>query len=375
MIDLLDLRHELHRFPELSGEESVTATRILKYLGECSPTQIINNLGGHGVAAIFDSGEAGETVLLRCELDALPILETGQPSYRSTVDGKGHLCGHDGHMAIIMGVAQRLAKRPIARGRIVLLFQPAEETGVGAPSVLADEKFAAIRPDFAYALHNLPGMPLGHIGLKSGPLCFASEGLKMSFLGRTSHASHPEDAITPQNALVELMSTLNSLPEQLGIDRQKALVTICHARLGLPAFGITPGDGDLFAAFRAETDELQAKLIASAAQYAQHCAEKHGLKITIDYNEKFAACDNDETAVANIREAAGGLNLPIIDIDKPFRWSEDFGAFSAAGKTALFVLGSGENCPQLHAPDYDFPDSIINTGVDMFEQIARKHCG
>lgn len=375
MIDLLDLRHELHRFPELSGEESVTATRILKYLGECSPTQIINNLGGHGVAAIFDSGEAGETVLLRCELDALPILETGQPPYRSTVDGKGHLCGHDGHMAIIMGVAQRLANRPIARGRIVLLFQPAEETGIGAPSVLADEKFAAIRPDFAYALHNLPGKPLGYIGIKSGPMCFASEGLKVSFLGRTSHASHPEDAVSPMHVLAELMTGLTALPVQLGYEPEQALITICHAQLGSPVFGITPGDATLFATVRAQSDDVQTKLLEEATKRAKASAEQYGLSVTLGYDEKFAACHNDETAASNIAAAAEKLALPMVQIDKPFRWSEDFGAFSAAGKTALFVLGSGENCPQLHAPDYDFPDSIINTGVDMFEQIARKHCG
>lgn len=375
MIDLIDLRHELHRYPELSGEESVTATRILKYLGECSPSQIITNLGGHGVAAIYDSGQEGETILLRCELDALPIIETGQLPHRSTIEGKGHLCGHDGHMAIIVGVAQRLASRPTTRGRIVLLFQPAEETGAGAPSVLADEKFEAIKPDFAYALHNLPGKPLGHIGIKSGPMCFASEGLNVSFLGRTSHASHPEDAVSPMKVLAELMTGLTALPAELGFAPEQALVTICHARLGSPVFGITPGDAELFATIRAQSDELQTKLLEEATRRAEASAKQYGLSVTLSYDEKFAACDNDETAAANIAAAAEKLALPMLQIDKPFRWSEDFGAFSAAGKTALFVVGSGENCPQLHAPDYDFPDSIIKTGVDMFEEILRKHCG
>ncbi|MEM5501368.1 amidohydrolase [Ahrensia kielensis] len=375
MIELIDLRHELHRHPEISGEERITATRIVKYLGECNPSQIITELGGHGVAAIFDSGQVGETILLRCELDALPIIETGEPPYRSTVEGKGHLCGHDGHMSIMIGVAQRLAKNPITRGRIVLLFQPAEETGVGAPSVIADEKFKAIKPDFAYALHNLPGMPLGHIGVKSGPMCFASEGLKISLFGRTSHASHPEDAVSPMIALIGLIDELTNLPAQLGIDPEHALVTICHASLGEPAFGITPGDAILMAAFRAENDALQAKLIANAAHCAKAYAEQHGLSSSISYDEKFAACDNNEAAAANIKNAAENLQLPMVRIDKPFRWSEDFGAFSAAGNTALFVLGSGEDCPQLHASNYDFPDSIMITGIDMFEEIARKHCG
>jgi amidohydrolase len=174
--ELTVLRHDLHRRPELSGEEGQTAARIVAELERHGPDEILTDLGTHGVAAVYNSGAAGPTVLFRCELDGLPITEISRFAWRSEIDGKGHLCGHDGHMAIMCGLAVQLAANRPVRGRVVLLFQPAEETGAGAADVIADPRFERIRPDYAFALHNLPGLPLGSVGVRSGPFTFASEG-------------------------------------------------------------------------------------------------------------------------------------------------------------------------------------------------------
>jgi len=150
-------RRELHRFPEVSGEEQQTAARIVAALQALHPTDVMTSLGGHGVAAVFDSGAPGETVLFRCELDALPIQEVGDLPWKSQIAGKGHLCGHDGHMTMVLALGRLLARTPVAKGRVVLMFQPAEEDGSGARAVVADPKFDAIKPDWAFAIHNEPG--------------------------------------------------------------------------------------------------------------------------------------------------------------------------------------------------------------------------
>lgn len=191
---LTALRHELHRHPELSGQESATAQRIADELTGLGADRIWRNLGGHGVAAEFKGAAPGPTVLLRCELDGLPIRELSELPYRSSMTGKGHLCGHDGHMVSMLGVGMWLAARP-ASGRVILLFQPAEETGAGAKAVVEDVRWPEIRPDYAFAYHNVPGRPLGEIGLRPGPGNCASRGMQILFEGKSSHAAAQEDGV------------------------------------------------------------------------------------------------------------------------------------------------------------------------------------
>lgn len=136
LVELIELRHRLHRRPEISGEERATAAEIVAALEPTRPDGIVTGLGGHGVAAIYEGREPGPTVMVRAELDALPIEELSDLPHRSQVPGKGHLCGHDGHMTILAGLARGLGRARPQRGRAVLLFQPAEETGAGAAAVM-----------------------------------------------------------------------------------------------------------------------------------------------------------------------------------------------------------------------------------------------
>jgi amidohydrolase len=370
--ELTALRRDLHRMPEISGEEERTAARMSVWLRDCGADEVIEGLGGYGVAGIFDSGTPGPTVLLRCELDALPIHETGSPDWRSQIEGNGHMCGHDGHMAIMCGMARRLQTERPARGRVVLLYQPAEETGVGARGVLDDPRFEQIRPDFAFGLHNLPGMKPGEAAIREGSFCFASEGMQIHLTGWTSHAAHPEDGRSPANAMSDLVTRLPNLPEELGIASGDALVTLSHARLGEPAFGIAPGEAWIMATLRARTDELQERLMAAARESAKAAAKAAGLEIDIETSERFAACFNDAEATAMVREACAEAGVACGEVDGPFRWSEDFGLFSSAAPSAFFVLGAGEDQPQLHNPDYDFPDAIIPQALAIFERLVRK---
>lgn len=197
MLDLIELRHDLHRHPEISGEEKETARRVRAFLEQAPPERLLAGLGGHGVAAVYDSGRSGPSVLIRSEIDALPIHEKGEVEYRSSVDGKGHLCGHDGHSTILTALALGLARQRPETGRVILLFQPAEETGAGAAAVIADPRFAEIKPDYSFSLHNLPGLPFGHVSVVEGPVNCASRGIKITLAGKTAHASSPEHGISP----------------------------------------------------------------------------------------------------------------------------------------------------------------------------------
>jgi amidohydrolase len=372
---LTALRHDLHRLPEVSGEERQTAARIAAHIAQLEPDALITGLGGHGVAAVFDSGRPGPSALFRCELDGLPISETGPIAWRSQVAGKGHLCGHDGHMAIVAGLAGALAEKRPARGRAIVLFQPAEETGAGAAAVIADQKFDEIRPDFAFALHNLPGLPLGVAGIRPGAFNFASEGLSIRLDGKTAHASQPEAGLSPAAALCELVTGLPQLPARIGLAPEHALSTLVHARLGEAAFGIAPGRADIWATLRSVDDVSQALLMQAARDMAATTARRHGLEFALAQQDRFAACHNDAEATGIVARAFTAEAVATTEISGPFRWSEDFGLFGSVAKSALFVLGAGANHPRLHNPDYDFPDALIPLGARLFERVARDICG
>jgi len=169
--DSSTFRRSLHAHPELSGREVETARRVADRLAGFAPTRIVTGLGSMrtGVCAVYEGERPGPTVLVRCELDALPIQERNTFAHRSTVPGVSHKCGHDGHMATLAALAADLHAKPIARGCVLLLFQPAEETGEGAAAVLRDPAFRALgAPDYVYAFHNVPKFPLGAVLLGEG---------------------------------------------------------------------------------------------------------------------------------------------------------------------------------------------------------------
>ncbi|MDA4844268.1 amidohydrolase [Hoeflea poritis] len=361
---LISIRHDLHRQPELSGEEERTAQRIGGHLKQMQPDAIIRGLGGTGVAAVFDSGQPGPSVMIRCELDGLPIRETGTAAHRSEIDGKGHQCGHDGHMTMVLGVAMLLRERP-PRGRVVLLFQPAEETGQGARAVISDPRFENIRCDFSIALHNLPGYEAHRIILKEGHVNCASRGMRIRLEGTTAHAAQPEAGVSPAQALADIIRNLDALTNAAGSGEDFSLVTIVHANLGEKAFGVSPAEAELWATLRTETDDKMLDVISRAEATAARAAEAAGVTLEISYDDIFNACENDAHVVSHMRENAGSLGLDVEDLRQPLRFSEDFGEFGKQSASAMFFLGAGHDMPALHNPDYDFPDALISTGVSM----------
>ena len=374
--ELTDWRRDLHRFPEVSGEERETAARVVAALAATRPDQVITGLGGHGVAAVWNGAAPGETVLFRAELDALPIDEVGQPEWRSTIPNKGHMCGHDGHMTILMALARLISRKRPATGRVILMFQPAEENGSGAAAVLADPRFAALKPDWAFALHNMPGVPMGHATLRTGTMMCASQGMKVLLTGKTSHASMPETGTSPVHAVARLIPALLALGPGGPLDEHFRMVTITHTRIGEPAFGISPGYGELWAKLRTRDDGPMAAMRAAAEALVREEAARDGLAVAFATQDDFAATVNDADAITRLTSALDALNIPHDDRNLPLRGSEDFGRFGVDGtKMAMMFLGSGEKHPQLHNPDYDFPDSLIPLGAALFQRVMTDILG
>lgn len=369
---LIEFRKQLHRYPELSGNEKQTAKAIVDFIKPTNPTTIIKGIGGHGVAAVYHIGKPGPTVLLRADMDALPIQEAGDKEHKSTVSGVAHLCGHDGHTAILAGVAHALDINSLTKGKLVLLFQPAEETGAGAAAIINDPKFKQIVPDYAFALHNLPGYPLGTIVVKEGTFTSASTGIKVNLKGFPSHAAHPEDGNNPDRALAKLIMELNSLNDSKDLFSDFVLLTIVHARLGKVAFGTTPGNATLMATLRTFKDEDMHLLKKRVEELVESICKQYGLDHIIGYTEEFPATVNHKGCAETLINSGQQLDYPIINLELPHRWSEDFGHFGQICPSALFGVGVGENHPQLHNEDYDFPDELIEPSVKLFVQIAKS---
>jgi metal-dependent amidase/aminoacylase/carboxypeptidase family protein len=255
---------------------------------------------------------------------------------------------------------------------VVLLFQPAEETGEGAERVIADSRFARIRPDWIFALHNLPGHPLGRVLLRPGVFACASTGLAIRLTGTTSHAAHPEQARCPALPMAEIIKGLIALPERFDFF---TLVTVVHARLGEVAFGTTPGEAEVMATLRAAGDEQMQALLAAAGQLAEAHAAAQNLALSCACRDPFTALVNDPDAVGLIRSATLETGGEAREMPAPFRWSDDFGRFTALAKGAMFGLGAGQRRDPLHSPTYDFPDDLIPAGVRIFEHVLRTLCG
>jgi amidohydrolase len=370
-LELINFRKRLHKFPELSGNEKVTANRMVDFARRFYHGEILTKLGGNGVAVVFEGMEAGKTILIRCDLDALPIQEVNEFDYTSVYPNISHKCGHDGHMAIVSGLVPLLENEKITKGKVILLFQPAEETGEGAKRVIDDPRFAGIIPDYVFALHNLPGFPVNEIVVKENVFASSSRGLIIKLTGKSSHAAEPEKGITPSLAIAELIQKLTALPKMKML-KDFSLVTIIHARIGERAFGTTPGYAELMATLRSNNEDEMQLITKQAEEFICSAAQKHKLTYEIEWVEEFPATINDSFCVSIIRSGAEENHLVINEIGEPFRWSEDFGYFTQKFKGAMFGIGAGTGHPELHHPDYDFPDEIIVTGTKMFYSIIKK---
>ncbi len=372
--EITKIRQTLHKYPELSGAESDTASFIKGYLERFDADDVISGIGGAGLLGIFNGEDpgAGKTLMIRAELDALAIREMSELPYKSENEGVMHACGHDGHMAMVLGVAKWLKNNRPKTGRVILLFQPAEETGLGAGAMLDDERFKDIHIDRAVALHNLPGYKKNTVYIKEDTFASASVGVKIRFRGQSSHAAYPQEGINPALAVSHFIQQLETVKENARLHDRFRVLTVTYIKLGEPAFGINPGLCEMGVTVRAETDDGITEMIDNVNQELMAVNQTFDGDVSIEKREPFSAVVNDTKGVQLLSSITETLNIECVNLQQPFAWSEDFGEFRKKCPITLFGLGAGEQFPALHSETYNFEDDLIPVGTALFCEYVKQ---
>jgi amidohydrolase len=373
MIDLKKIRTKLHTIAEISGNELKTSKAIKGFLEKTKPDRIISDIGGYGILAIYNGKKKDTTIVIRADMDALPIEEKNNFSYKSITKGISHKCGHDGHMTILLGFAKEVKKlikyMPL---RVILLFQPAEETAQGALRILSDNKFTRFKPDYIIGYHNIPGYKKNNVILRKEVFASASVGMTVKLTGATSHAGEPENGNTPILALSNIVQALIAIPSLYTSLDSSSNITIINLSLGEKAFGTSPGNAEISATFRSYLDRDIEIMKKRAEKIIIGIAKTYNLNYEIQWLEYFSSTVNDSKLTEHIKRASIKNDYEVIWKQKPFPWSEDFGFYSSISKTAFIGLGAGENTPELHNEYYDFPDDIIPGAVKLLKSIITE---
>ena len=357
MTDYIDIRHQLHEHPQTAGNEQFAHDRIVEHLQGLHPDKVYTHVGGYGIIAVWGKEASAPTIAFRADTDALPI---------------GHRCGHDGHTTILLRLAELIDEANDSRtntfthSRILLLWQPAEETGTGSRAVLDTGILQRYNIKAFYALHNLPGYPLGTVVLCPRTFAAASTGVVYHLDGRETHASTPELGINPGMAIAEIINRFNGFNGRDGEFRQSTLICV---HIGQPAFGTSAGHGEVMFTLRAFTNDEMEKMLSEANQVVDEVSARYGLKVSRSLVEPFRATENNGDCVEAIEKAAEDVPLRVRYQMEPNRWSEDFAEYLLEFPGAMFGLGSGEKHAELHHPDYDFPDELIEPAAQLFFRI------
>ena len=402
-----DLRHELHRYPELSMEEKDTIRMLRRFLMENTSLRIVD-CGNwfyavkEGIQSKVSEGNAprgkapggkaseGEPqyrerpdksvlcdkkaddplrkrIAFRADMDALPVTEDTSLPYHSLNAGTAHKCGHDGHCAALCGLAMELDRTGTVPD-VYMIFQPGEETGQGAllcRDLIKKEQISEI-----FAFHNLSGYPEGSLVYRPGLTQPSSEGLRIRFHGKTSHASEPEKGLNPAEAVAKAVLQTQKLAEEK--TNGMLLSTITGISLGSGDFGISPGEAELSMTLRAEIEAEMKELEQNVLAFTREISEKAGLRMEFSIHDYFPETRNHETSLRKVLKAAEDLGIPAISMEKLWRASEDFGWYLKECPGAMFYIGNGEKYPALHTEEYDFNDRILETVVDLLLRLALQ---
>lgn len=371
MKELTEIRHYLHKHPEISGWERNTQSYLLALLSKLGP-DAVQLVAETGILVTFNGQAPGRNLLIRGDMDALPIEETITTAYRSEKEGVSHKCGHDGHTTILYGLAQHFSRQRPDGGNVYLLFQPGEENGTGARGVVDSGVLQDLQIDMVFALHNLPGYDLHKIVCRTGSFTSSVVSIAADFKGYTAHAAEPWNGRNPGRAMSRyLIEALKHDFEDKG-KHEYVTVTPVYSLLGSKSYGISAGEGTVHLTIRADTPEKMKAAIKAIEASGVAIAADEDLSVSYSYIEPFEANQNAAAAVNLIKKSAADLGLEYEDRPEPFRWGEDFGLFTGLYPGAMFGVGSGKDCWPLHHPAYDFPDDITATGINMFVQLQKN---
>lgn len=371
-------RHDFHRHPETAFEEKRTNARLLEILNEL-PNLEVHSGWGHGtgiVAVLKGTGGPGPSIGLRADIDALDVDELTDLPYQSTIEGKMHACGHDGHMTMLLGAVHSLARQPDFAGTVHFIFQPAEENEGGARVMVEEGLFERFPMDAVFAVHNWPGLPLGEAVVNDGPVMAAFDIFDLTLHGQGCHAAKPEEGTDTILAASQLITQLQGVISREVAPHEPAVLSFTSIEAG-HTYNVIPESVHLRGTIRCFDPELQARLQQRFEEAVQALAGFHRLRAELDYQSRYpATINNPEHAQICVQalEAVPAIHT-IHRNQTPSMGSEDFSFMLEKVPGAYIWLGNGMDSAPLHNPHYDFNDELLPIGVQYWLSLVRQLLG
>ncbi|MFC3124785.1 M20 aminoacylase family protein [Pseudoroseomonas globiformis] len=367
-------RHDLHRHPELAFEEVRTSNLVTEKLREFGVDEVITGVAGTGVVGVIRGGAQGRSIGLRADMDALPIQEETGLEHASTVPGKMHACGHDGHTTMLLGAARYLAETRNFAGTAHVIFQPAEEMGGGAEVMVNEGLFDRFAMDRVFGIHNWPALPAGQFFWRDGPLMAAVADLDITITGQGAHGAMPHQGNDPVVIAATLVTALQSIVARNVEPVEAGVVTIGRIEGG-HAFNVIPETVHLRGTarwFRAEVGDMLEKKVV---ELATGIATAFGAQAAVRFTRMYPATLNDRAANREaIRAAATVVGSDnVLELERPTMGGEDFAFMLNAKQGAYLFLGAGRGAadPGLHHPKYDFNDALLPVGASFFASLVE----
>ena len=366
---LRDMRHDFHRHPELGFSEHRTKAQVAQRLSDLG----LEVHEGRGVVGILRAGSGNRAIGLRADMDALPILETTGLDYASTTPGTMHACGHDGHTTMLLGAAELLAENPDFDGTVVFLFQPNEEHGLGAMAMIDEGVLERFPVEEVYAIHNLPGAPVGQISTRVGQICASESLFEITVTGKGGHASMPQVGVDAITVSAELVTALQTIVSRKLAPSAGAVVSVTEfiangQRNVLPGKVLLKGDA------RARLPQDRADIERFMRQICNGIAIAHGVEVQVDFRTEFIETINAQDPADAVIRVAESQRLPTWPNRPAMSFSEDFAHFAAAVPGCFLLLGNGEqgaHAQPLHASDYDFNDALLPIGAQFWAGLVH----
>lgn len=366
-------RHELHANAETAYEEKFASDFAAAKL-EAFGLKVHRGLAKTGVVGVLSSGEGGRSLGLRADMDALPMQEAEGLPYRSRNEGKMHACGHDGHVAMLLGAAKHLAATKNFNGTVYFIFQPAEESGGGGREMVKDGLFGKFPCDAVYGLHNWPALPLGQFGVRPGPLMASSDKFEIELAGHGCHAAAPHTGVDLVAAAAALVQALHTIVSRSVDPVEHAVVSVTQVHAG-DAFNVIPDKAVLRGTARAFSAAVQDKIEARIREICAGVCSAFGARAEVRYIRNYPPTVNHEAQAAVCAAAAEkvvGRNNVVSP--KPVMGAEDFSFLLAARPGCYVFAGSGplKDGAALHNPRFDFNDELLPLGAAYWTALVEQ---
>ena len=367
-------RRDIHRHPELAFNENRTAEMVAQNL-ESFGAEVFTGIGKTGVVGKLTNGNSDNAIGLRADMDALPMQENNDFSYRSVNEGVFHGCGHDGHTAMLLGAAKYLSLTKEFDGTVYFIFQPAEEAAGGAPEMIKDGLFDKFRMTSVYGMHNMPGMPVGQFGIRSGHMFAAFAPFDIEITGIGGHAAMPQNCVDPiviSSSVIQALQTVVSR----NIDPFKpSVISVTQVHAG-DAYNVIPDSVQLCGGVRYFDQESGLIIKRRIEEVLQGICSTYGASFTLNYDELYPVLSNHEKETGIAVTAASDLvGAEKVNAEIPATaGSEDF-AFMLLEKPGAYILignGDGKGGCMIHHSSYDFNDRILPLGASYWIQLAEN---